>query len=156
METTPNYSDNNKGWWKGKEYEEWVVVKYPTVYPKRKLTLIETKAGQCYGETKEGVEIKFDDKIYAYCSTGRLCIEKYEKARDENKHFVESGILKTDNTTILLIGDYTIWFLFSKRYLQWLDKLNPPFLYEYKTGTSIGFCLPLENARRLCLDVHVF
>ena len=157
METTPNYSDDNKGWWKGKEYEEWVIAKYPLVYPRRKLTLIETKQGQQRGETEEGVEIKLDDKIYSYSQEGRLYIEMYEKSRRENKDYIESGIFKNDNTTILLIGDYTVWFLFSKRWLLWLEKLDPPFLYRPEpTGTSIGFCIPVPNAKRLCLDYHYF
>lgn len=156
MAMIPKYSDGGKGWYKGKEYEEWVVAKYPLVYPKRKLTMLKTEHEQMNSETEEGVEIKFDDKIFAYCHTGRLCIEKYEKRLHTNTRWVESGILKTDNARILLIGNYEMWFLFSKLYLQWLDKLDPPYLYKYETGTSIGFCLPLENSRRCCLDFHIF
>ena len=156
-ETTPQYGDNNVGWYKGKEYEEWVIAKYPTVYPGRKLTLLQGKQEQLRGETKEGVEIKFDDKIYAYCHSGRVYIEMYEKSRPENRDYVESGIFRDDNTKLLLIGDYSIWFLFSKQWLRWIERLDPPFLYRPKpTPTSIGFCIPVPNAKRLCLDFYRF
>jgi len=43
--------------------------------------------------------------------------------------------------------------LFSKKYLVWLDRLDPPFLFRPKpTGTSIGFCIPIKNAKMFCLD----
>ena len=45
------------------------------------------------------------------------------------------------------------WFLFSKTKLIWLDRIDPPFLKRPKpTGTSIGFCIPIKNAKHLCLD----
>ena len=146
METTPHYGDNNVGWDKGIEYQDWVIFKYPLVYPGRKLTLLEGVENQRKGETKEGVEIKHDDKIYTYCSMGRVYIEMYEKSKAENEVYVESGIFKQDNTKIFLIGDYSIWFLFSKRWLLWIEKLDPPFLFRPNpTPTSIGFCIPVPN-----------
>jgi hypothetical protein len=153
MGTTPNYSDNNVGWVKGKKYEAWVIAKYPTIYPKRTLTLLETEQEQWHGETKEGIEIKHDDLIFRYDPEGRVYVEMYEKSRGENPCWIPSGIFKADNTTMILIGDYSRWFLFSKRYLVWLQKLDPPFIFKCKpTYTSKGFCIPLVQAKHLCLD----
>jgi len=160
METTPQYGDNNEGWQKGKEYEEWVKFKYPQVYNgglrKRELNFFVTEKDQFTGETQEGIEIKFDDKIYTYCFSGRIYIETDEKKFKENSVYVRSGIYRQDNTKLYLIGDYTIWFIFSKKYLVWLDNLDPPFLYRVKTDTSIGFCIPLENSKKICLDYKEF
>ena len=154
METTPNYSDENTGYEKGVAYEQWVRTQWPRVYPQRSLTLFKGKQEQLKGETHEGVEIKLDQLIGTY---GRIYIEQKEKARVENAEYVDSGIYREDNTTIYLVGDYSRWFLFSKRYLRWLDKLDPPFLYRPRpTGTSIGFCIPIKNAKTLCLDYQEF
>jgi len=152
--TGTKYSDNDTGWEKGKRYEAWVKIKYPQIYKGRKLTFNETEKKQLVGETLEGVEVKFDDKMK---TTGRIYIEQSEKRLLENKKYVESGIFRNDNTKIWLIGDYSLWFLFSKKYLVWLDRLDPPFLYRPKpTGTSIGFCIPIKNAKLLCLDFQEF
>lgn len=153
----PHYSDNNTGFSKGMDYQEWVRQQYPLVYPKRKLSFFEGKMEQLRGETREGIEIKLDDLIFEYCDEGRIYIETHEKAQVQNAKYVESGIYRNDNTRIWLVGDYSMWFLFSKAKLVWLDKLDPPFLYRPKpTGTSIGFCIPLPNAKRLCLDFRSF
>jgi hypothetical protein len=154
MEMTPNYSDNNVGFDKGREYEVWVQEKYPQVYLQRKLTYFEGKTNQLKGETEEGIEVKFDDLIEKY---GRTYIETKEKTHIENKNYVDSGIYRTDNSRLYLIGDYTQWFLFSKAKLIWLDRLDPPFLYRPKpTSTSIGFCIPIKNAKELALDYQQF
>jgi len=158
MVTTPNYSDNNVGWEKGQAYQSWVRQMYPCVYnggqKRRELTYLEGKQEQLQGETLEGVEVKFDDKMR---DTKRIYIEMYEKSRGENEKYVESGIYRNDNTKFILIGDYYYWFLFSKARLVWLDRNDPPFLYRPKpTDTSIGFCIPIENAQKLCLDYREF
>lgn len=155
--TGTKYSDNGIGYRKGSEYEKFVVDNWSSVYPGRTLSLRQGQAGQLSGETKEGIEIKFDDMIFFYCKSGRLYIETHEKAKAENKEYVRSGIYREDNTTIYLIGDYDIWFLFSKQKLRWLEKLDPPFLFLPKsTPTSKGFCIPLKNAKILCLDYQEF
>ncbi len=161
METTPNYSDGNVGYDKGMEYQRWVKATYPRVYSGRELNYYDTRDDQYRkGETKEGVEVKFDDLIFFYCKTGRLYIETWERGEGEiyeGRPYVESGIWRQDNTTVWLQGDYDIWFLFSKAKLVWLEKLDPPFLFRPKpTPTSKGFCIPIKNAKILCLDYVEF
>lgn len=154
MGMTPEYKANKD---KGDKFEQFVIEAWPKRYSGRTLTLIEGKKKQLRGETEQCIEIKFDDKIYKYCRSGRLYIETAEKSNPDNPKYVQSGIYRKDNTTIYLIGDCTIWFLFSKQKLQWLDKLDPPFLYRPKpTPTSKGFCIPIRNAKILCLDYQKF
>lgn len=153
-EMTPEYARNLE---RGLNYQHWVQKMYPEIYKGRTITYYEGKENQLRGESLEGIEVKLDDKIYEYCETGRLYIEMEEKSRVENDKYVESGIYRNDNTKIWLIGDYTIWFLFSKQKLIWLARLDPPFLFRPKpTGTSIGFCIPIKNAKELCLDYVEF
>jgi len=156
MET--NYSDNGAGWEKGSAYEIWVGQRWSQVYNggtrQRALTFYESRDGQYHiGETRERVEIKNDNLIDKY---QRLCIETHEKSNENNAAYVESGILRIDNTVLYLIGDYKRWWLFSKEHLQWLLRKDPPFLFHYKTRTSIGYCLPVRNANRVCLDYVEF
>lgn len=152
-ETIPNYSAGPDGFIKGRQYEEWVISRWPLCYDKT-LTLSRGHIAQLSGETKEGVEIKYDS---LFAKTGRLYIEMEEKAREENDHYVLSGIYRRDNSRYYLVGDYKEWWIFRKDKLVEIDKLDPPYLYRPKpTGTSIGFCLPIEKAHELCERYQVF
>ncbi|KKM76086.1 hypothetical protein LCGC14_1383680 [marine sediment metagenome] len=151
MEMTQYYKDKLA---EGQQYENFVMSRWPDVYPNRKLTIRESKYAQLKGETEEGIEIKYDGRME---ETGRVYIEMQEKTHIDNEKYVESGIYRNDNSKLFLIGNMTQWFLFSKEKLVWLDRLDPPFLYRPKpTGTSIGFCIPVENAKHLCLDHKEF
>lgn len=90
------------------------------------------------GESAQGVEIKFDRKLH---ETGNLYIEVAEKTRPENPDWVPSGIYRNDNSWLYAIGDYTILYLFSKK---WLQRLHASGKYDVITidrGTSRGFLL---------------
>lgn len=151
METTQYYKDKLV---EGQRYENFVMSRWPEVYPNRKLTIRDSKYAQLEGETEEGVEIKYDGRME---DTGRVYIEMQEKTHIDNENYILSGIYRNDNSKLFLIGNMTQWFLFSKEKLVWLDRLDPPFLYRPKpTGTSIGFCIPIENAKHLCLDHKEF
>lgn len=89
------------------------------------------------GENKQGFEIKFDDK---YIDTGNIYIEVKEKSNANNLNFVYSGIYRTDNTWLYLIGNYKEVFIFSKKHLQLMHKSNK--YKEVQTLTSIGFLIP--------------
>lgn len=138
----------------GEGYEQYIKEQWPKIYPLRTLTFFNGAKAQLLGETKEGVEIKNDNLIEQY---GRLYIETAEKSHESNECYVPSGIYREDNTQIYLVGDYTQCWLFSKRYLRWLDQLDPPFLYRppVDKATSKGFCIPVRNADQLCLD-HIW
>lgn len=156
-EMIPDYSAGHEGWTKGNAYQDWVVSVWPLCYPGKTLTLRNSRIGQWDGETDEGVEIKFDDKIYTYCPTGRLYIELEEKVKQDNDSYVLSGIYRQDNSKYYLIGDYIEWWIFAKQTLVDLDKKNPDYLYRPKpTGTSIGYCLPVEYAMQLSLRYQQF
>ena len=55
------------------------------------------------GESRSGIEIKFDDQRK---KTGNLYIEYAEKSNPNNKNYVPSGIERKDNTWLYVIGDY--------------------------------------------------
>jgi len=150
METTQYYKDKLA---EGQRYESFVMSRWPEVYPNRKLTIRDGKYAQLKGETEEGIEIKYDGRME---DTGRVYIEMQEKTHIDNEKYVESGIYRNDNSKLFLIGNMTQWFMFSKDKLVWLDRLDPPFLYRVQTPTSIGFCIPVENAKHLCLDHKEF
>lgn len=78
--------------------------------------LYETQHEQySLGESRMGLEIKFDDRL---ADTGNVYIEMYEKTRARNSAFVESGILRCDNTLLYGIGNRREFYIFGKRTLQ--------------------------------------
>jgi hypothetical protein len=98
------------------------------------------------GENRQGFEIKFDDK---FKETSNLYIEVKEKAKAENKYYVDSGIYRNDNTWLYIIGDYTQLFIFGKNHLQLMDRTNK--YRKVRTPTSIGFLLPYTDAVKYSL-----
>lgn len=102
------------------------------------------------GESRTGVEIKFDEK---YRDTGNLFIEIAEKAKPRPGPYVPSGIYLSDNTWLYVIGDYDTVFYFSKRLLQQLHKSGRYPLREIATRTAQGFCLPEIDAHRYAVMV---
>lgn len=101
---------------------------------------------QCYtsyenqihkGESRQGVEIKNDRLV---SQTGNLCFEAYEK--DKNGNWIESGILRKDNTIFIFIGDYKRAWLVVKKQIKAL--LNKQKFQIYTTETSKGILIPVE------------
>jgi len=147
---TKLYKHSPDSFEKGRKYEDYLISIWPQLYKGRKLTRLEGRINQLKGETEEGIEIKYDNVKQ---NTARIYIEMEEKADIGNDRYVQSGIFRQDNSKLFLVGDYKEFFLFSKAKLIWLEKLDPPFLFRPNpTGTSVGFCIPIENARHLCLD----
>lgn len=107
------------------------------------------KYQELVGENKLGLEIKFDNE---YKNTGNLYIELSEKTDKDNAEFIDSGILRDDNSCLYLIGNYAEAFLFSKRTLIALkDKLK-----NVRTPTSKGFLLDKAKAQEYCLKNFKF
>lgn len=99
---------------------------------------------QCsVGENKQGIEIKFDDR---YENTGNLYIETQEKSNPNNMKYIDSGIYRSDNTWLYLIGNYKEIFIFSKKQLVIIHKRKT--CREVKTTTSIGFLIPKDEAEK--------
>lgn len=90
------------------------------------------------GESRAGVEIKNDNK---FSQSGNLYFETHEKRADATE-WVESGLLRDDNTTFYFIGDYTRAWLFSKKQLLALIK-NPQFERK-ETLTSKAVVIPVK------------
>lgn len=100
------------------------------------------------GENKQGIEIKYDDRLK---ETGNLYIEVAEKANPNNKQYVESGILRKDNTWLYLIGDYTDIYILDIKMLRRMHLSNK---YKYvKTPTSKGFLLNRKIAEEWAINV---
>lgn len=99
------------------------------------------------GESRMGLEIKFDDLL---AQTGNVYIEMYEKTRSTNKEYVEAGILRCDNTLLYGIGNHREFYIFGKRTLRRVyeafdRRMVPPpadkAFVRRETPTSKGFTL---------------
>jgi len=98
---------------------------------------------KCKGESRNGIEIKFDDKM----SSGNVYIETQEKTKPSNKDYVPSGIYRLDNTWLYVIGNYELILVFGKKNLQILYESGRYPEIEIARGTSKGFLLPIVFAK---------
>jgi hypothetical protein len=100
---------------------------------------------QQVGESRTGVEIKHDEK---YVQSGRLWIEVAEKAEPRPGPCVPSGICRSDNTWLYVIGNYDTVFVFPKTMLRALHGSGRYAVIGNWSQTSEGFLLPDAAARR--------
>ena len=91
------------------------------------------------GESLSRIEIKQDKRAK---ETGNLYFETHERQISNKGEYVESGILRKDNTIFIIIGDYEKLFMFSKKQIQHLV-LNCNFK-KVQTETSIGYLIPIS------------
>lgn len=132
---------------KGLKYQDFVT---DIIFEKKAITLSAYSSREYQftkGETKQGFEIKFDDKFE---KTGNLYIETSEKTNPKNANFVKSGIYRDDNTWIWLIGNYKEIFIFSPKYLRKIHKKKN--YREINTLTSTGFLIPKKDIENYCLE----
>ena len=119
---------------------------------------------QQQGETLQGIEIKYDKKMKIY---NNIYIETHEKTNKNNKNWIESGILKTDNSIMWIIGDYSRFFLISKKQLLNIYKniktdiekkgVKSKYLINIKeTATSRGYIIPCDVADEICIVAYTF
>ena len=143
MKLTNEYESNYK---KGNKYQDFIVDLFIETFGIA-ISCYSSKENQYNkGESRQGIEIKFDDILK---ETGNLYIEIKEKANENNDSYVDSGIFRNDNTWLYVIGDYEDIFIFSKKMLQQLYKHKS---YEQKTiATSKGYLLPKEEAGKYCI-----
>lgn len=97
------------------------------------------------GENMQGIEIKRDDKFQ---QTGNLYIEVAEKSHPSNRTYALSGIHRSDNTWLYVIGDEKKFYIFAKSLLQNLHRAK--LFREVQTPTSKGFLLPISSAEKYC------
>jgi hypothetical protein len=141
-----NYEDYRKNKIEsGLLYQDFIVdlmlqvLRFPvTIYSSR---LYQTTVG----EGPAGVEIKHDEK---YAKTGNLWIEVSEKARPRAGDYFPSGIFRDDNSWLYIIGNYDIVFVFTKVLLQAFATSGRFQIIPNLTGTSKGFLLHDDLARR--------
>jgi len=93
------------------------------------------------GESLTMHEIKFDNKMN---ETGNIYIELYEKSDPGNSTWINSGVLRNDNTIFFIIGNYEKAFLFHKKILKILVKSNK--YRKVETPTSQGVLIPIDKA----------
>jgi hypothetical protein len=136
----------------GKKYEKFIKQE---LYIKKQLTLnlCDNKQEQInIGENLEGIEIKFDNKKSKY---GNIYIEFQEKTNENNINWINSGILRKDNTHSWIIGDYQEAFIFWKFHLKQLYE-NNLYLRKVSTQTSKGFLLDPEKQNKYCINKLIF
>ena len=106
---------------------------------------------QYSGETQAGIEIKLDKRLK---ETKNVYIEYQERLRKEG-NWVNSGILKEDNTKFILIGDIDKYYILSKKkLLEYYNRLivNEEIIpgircvAEKEHGTSKGYIMSEEIA----------
>jgi len=113
------------------------------------LVMHQSRSRQFLGENRQGIEIKFDR---LFSRTGNLYVETHEKADPSNPRYVESGILRRDNSWAYAIGDRSCIYFFHKKVLQklwrWRDPVSGEHEFQRKTiDTSRGFLLPVSVAK---------
>jgi hypothetical protein len=139
----PNGADTKK---EGEDYQEFV----------RKLlnpwgitiwNWKDKKQQFAFGENPQGFEIKLDMRC---TETDRLSIEVQEKTRRNNRDWINSGILRNDNSWIYVQGNYQIIFVFAKNWLRrfYDAKVTPADIHE-SHGTVRKFYLPMKTARMM-------
>lgn len=131
---------------KGLEYQDFVANLLLKEVGIPLSSLSSKKHQYSVGENLQGIEIKFDD---LYKKTGNLYIEVKEKADPNNKDYIDSGIYRSDNSWIYLIGDYNEIFLFGKSHLKLIHQTGR--YKEVIKPTSIGFLLNKLVAEKYCL-----
>lgn len=113
---------------------------------------------QYSGETVVGIEIKLDKMLK---KTGNVYIEYQERMRKSNQ-WVNSGILKEDNTKYIFIGDVDRSYIFRKqRLLSYYERLvkhgeyiaGTRLVWEKKHGTSKGFVLNSQIGQKESISI---
>ncbi len=103
-----------------------------------------------FGENRQGIEIKLDRRIM---ETGNVSIEVAEKSKASNLNWIDSGIMRDDNTWLYVQGNYDIVLIFGKKILQ--------LIYEKKYKSKVWtpkptiktFLMSKEEAERIALKV---
>jgi hypothetical protein len=129
----------------GLAFQDFVV---NALYQARKVIVMQYSSvvyQQAVGESCTGVEIKHDEK---FATTGNLWIEIAEKARPREGDYVPSGIYRTDNTWLYVIGDYSVVFAFTITSLRAFHRCGQFTVRENNTRTSQGFLMREQDARK--------
>lgn len=96
------------------------------------------------GENLLGAEIKRDGR---FRDTGNLYFEVAEKSHPDNPRYIDSGIMRHDNSWLYVIGDEQCIYIFPTVYLRKLAGRYRPV----ETPTSRGFLMPVAEAEKYCI-----
>jgi hypothetical protein len=129
----------------GMEFEEYIT---DVFYTKFNIILHRyiTKADQLKGENEEGCEIK-NDRYFR--TSGNLFIEIQELTK--NNDWINSGILRNDNSVLYIIGDRTGVYIFEKKelYKMYINNLTEKnyLTVHNTTDTAIGILLRISDIK---------
>lgn len=147
LKPAPLYPDSKRpnSFEAGVEFQDYVC---ETLMKRRGLILQNFTSKQyqyLIGENMQGIEIKLDDRC---TDTGRLSIEIRERARNtEHGAWVDSGIMRDDNSWLYVQGNRRMYFAFSKKILrEWYKHKKPEVTQKF--GTIETFYMPIEDAKR--------
>lgn len=107
------------------------------------------KDRQYTGESRAGIEIKFDAKLQ---ETENLFIE-YNERLTRYGSYVNSGILKYDDIKHYLIGNFDEIFLLSKTELKGFYYFKNYRKVSSRVRTSKGYLLPKKDALIINKDI---
>lgn len=147
---TPTYYDTCKK--EGNEYERFVYDQLESILGWT-MRHHDTYSDQKRGENSLGIEIKCDMKM---ATTGNIFVEVVERNL-RNPTWVPSGIYRTDNSWLFLIGDYAQAFIFSKKLLQLhIESHNWQRKSNRETNTGQGVLIPVVECIELADRYLVF
>lgn len=138
----------------GHEFEVWVEQEFNK--ENIEIGSFLDEEGQYSGENKFGIEIKHDMKL---AETGNIYIE-YQERLENSKKWVNSGVLKEDNTSYWIIGSPKEYYIFKKGDLVNLyTAIIVPnkkvqgckLVAEKENQTSKGFIMDRKKAKELCI-----
>jgi len=105
---------------------------------------------QNYGENRQGIEIKLDNRIL---ETENVSIEVAEKSRASIQNWTPSGIMRNDNTWLYIQGNKKIVFVFGKSILQKLYKSRYQDKVWQPKSTIRTFLMPIAEAEKYALKI---
>lgn len=156
-ETRSKYSISNSGHVdslsEGEYFQNYVARKINDKY-KIPIVYYTTQDDQRQiGESYQGIEVKLDNRCTGDDGTKptfRLGIEIGEKGNIHSEIFMPSGIYAKGNTWLYVVGNYMMFWVFSKKELI---RLHQSGKYEQFLGvpTMDAFFLPIEVADEYCL-----
>lgn len=103
-----------------------------------------------FGENRQGIEIKLDTRIL---ETGNVSIEVAEKSKASNEKWIDSGIMKNDNSWLYIQGNQKIVFIFGKRILRGIYKSRYKDKIWIPKPTIMTFLFPITEAKKYSLKV---
>lgn len=103
------------------------------------------------GESPNGAEVKFDDKM---ARTARLWIEIAEKATQRDGPYARSGVYRP-NIAFYIQGDYDLFYIFPINALRCEVESGNYEKRENDTKTSVGILLPMMLAERISQRVQI-